>query len=158
MFPGKTYSGPLFFSLSENVNLQSIATHAWAYPMLEVLHLLGVSLILGNLALVELRVLGLGRSLPIAPLARVALPIVLTGALLCVVSGLLMFASQAGEFLANRLFTLKMILLALAATNALWFHLRGSLQKLDLVARLSALVSLAIWLAVLSLGRWIAYA
>ncbi|MFM8547083.1 MAG: hypothetical protein ACKODB_05655, partial [Betaproteobacteria bacterium] len=97
-------------------------------------------------------------SLPIAPLARVALPMVLTGALLCVVSGLLMFASQAGEFLANRLFTLKMILLALAATNAVWFHLRGSLQKLDLVARLSALVSLAIWLAVLSLGRWIAYA
>jgi hypothetical protein len=39
-----------------------------------------------------------------------------------------------------------------------WFHLRGSLEKLDLVARLSALISLAIWLAVLSLGRWIAYA
>lgn len=139
------------------MSLQSIATHPWAYPMLEVIHLLGISLILGNLILVELRVLGIGRTLPIAPLVRTALPLVLAGATLCIVSGTLMFASQAGELLANRVFTLKMILLALAAANAVWFHLRGSLERLDALARAGALVSLALWLTILALGRWIAY-
>lgn len=139
------------------MSLQSIATHPWAYPMLEVTHLLGVSLILGNLILVELRVLGIGRNLAIGPLVRAALPLVLAGALVCIVTGTLMFASQPGELLANRVFTLKMLLLALAAANAVWFHLRGSLERLDALARAGALVSLALWLAILALGRWIAY-
>lgn len=126
--------------------------------MLEVLHLIGVSLILGNLVLVELRVLGLGKALPARPLMRLALPVVLIGAALCVITGLLMFATQAAELLANRLFTLKMVLLTLAASNAVWFHLRGSVETLDALARLSASVSLALWLTILGLGRWIAYA
>lgn len=126
--------------------------------MLEVAHLIGVSLILGNLVLVELRVLGLGKALPVSPLLRLALPVVMIGAILCVMTGLLMFASQASELLANRLFTFKMILLALAASNAVWFHLRGSVDKLDALARLSASISLALWLSILGLGRWIAYA
>lgn len=126
--------------------------------MLEVAHLIGVSLILGNLVLVELRVLGLGKALPVSPLLRLALPVVMIGAILCVMTGLLMFASQASELLANRLFTFKMVLLALAASNAVWFHLRGSVDKLDALARLSASISLALWLSILGLGRWIAYA
>jgi len=140
------------------VNFQAIASHPWAYPMLEVAHLIGVSLILGNLVLVELRVLGLGKALPVSPLLRLALPVVMIGAILCVMTGLLMFASQASELLANRLFTFKMVLLALAASNAVWFHLRGSVDKLDALARLSASISLASWLSILGLGRWIAYA
>lgn len=140
------------------MNFQAIASHPWAYPMLEVAHLIGVSLILGNLVLVELRVLGLGKALPVSPLLRLALPVVMIGAILCVMTGLLMFASQASELLANRLFTFKMILLALAASNAVWFHLRGSVDKLDALARLSASISLALWLSILGLGRWIAYA
>jgi hypothetical protein len=79
------------------------------------------------------------------------------GAALCVTSGMLMFASQAAELLANRVFTLKMLMLTVAASNAVWFHLRGSLTRLDLTARLSALASMLIWIAIVSLGRWIGY-
>lgn len=137
--------------------LAGLASHPWAYPMLEVLHLLGVGLLLGNLALLELRVFGLGSALPVAPLARLSLGLVAIGFTLAAVSGLLMFATQAGELLANRAFTAKMLLLMLAGANAGWFHGRQSLQRLDTTARVLMGVSSVIWLLVLTCGRWIGY-
>ena len=68
-----------------------------------------------------------------------------------------MFATQAAELLTNRVFTLKMILLMLAGCNAAWFHGRGSLDKLDALARWQMVLSTLIWLAVITCGRWIAY-
>jgi hypothetical protein len=139
------------------MNLAAIATHPWAYPVLETIHVLGIALLVGNLFLVELRVWGVGSAIEIQSLARLCLRLVAAGATLCVITGMLMFASQPAELLANRAFTLKMLLLAVAATNAVWFHMRGSLARLDAVARASALASLLIWIAIVSLGRWIAY-
>lgn len=139
------------------MNPAAIASHPWAYPVLEIIHLLGIAMLLGNLFLVELRVWGLGRALPIQPLASLCLRLTAVGAALCVTSGVLMFASQAAELLANRIFTLKMLMLTVAASNAVWFHLRGSLTRLDLTARLSALASMLIWIVIVSLGRWIGY-
>ncbi len=76
---------------------------------------------------------------------------------LAAATGLLIFASQAGELLGNRAFTLKMLLLLAAACNAAWFHGRGSLDKLDVLARVQMALSTLIWLAVVTCGRWIAY-
>ncbi len=135
----------------------ALATHPWAYPALEVLHLLGMALLLGNLALLELRVFGLGLALPAEPLARLALSLSLAGFGLAAASGVLMFATQAQELLANRAFTLKMALLMLAGCNAAFFHARGSLRRLDRTARALMLASSLLWLAVLACGRWIAY-
>jgi hypothetical protein len=137
--------------------LAALGAHAWAYPMLEVAHLLGVALLLGNLTLLELRLFGWGRSLPVEPLAKLSLGLVAAGFGLAVVSGLLMFGTQAGELLANRVFTAKMVLIMLAGCNAGWFHARRSLQCQDRTARLLMLLSSALWLLVLTCGRWIGY-
>ncbi len=137
--------------------LTSLQSSAWAYPALEVLHLFGVALLLGNLVLLELRVFGLGPALPVPALARLSLTLACTGFGLAAASGLLMFATQAEELLVNRAFTLKMLLLLAAACNAAWFHGRGSLHKLDALARGQMLLSTLIWLGVLTCGRWIAY-
>ena len=134
-----------------------ISSHPWAYPALEEVHLVGIALLLGNLVLVELRVLGMAPALPLAPLARAALVLVAAGFGLAATSGLLMFASQPMDLLANRVFTLKMGLVALAGCNAAWFHGRGSLQRLDSLAKVQALLSLGLWLSVLTCGRFIAY-
>lgn len=136
---------------------QSLAIHPWAYPALEVVHLIGVSLIIGNLLLLELRVFGRGVRLPVEELARLSLGLVLLGFGLVVASGLLMFATQAIDLLANRAFALKMGLIALAAGNAAAFHARQSLKKLDFLARVQMLVSTGLWLAVLASGRAIGY-
>jgi hypothetical protein len=135
----------------------ALLSSAWAYPALEVVHLSGIALLIGNLVLLELRVFGLGAALPVRELARLSLGLALAGFGLAAASGLLMFASQPAELLANRAFTLKMLLLLAAACNAGWFHGRGSLHKLDGLARVQMLLSTLIWLAVLVCGRWIAY-
>ena len=137
--------------------LVALGAHPWAYPMLEVVHLIGVALILGNLVLLELRVFGWASALPIEPLARLSLGLVGLGFGLAVVTGLLMFGTQPGELLANRVFTAKMALIMLAGCNAGWFHARRSLQLQDTTARVSMLLSLLIWILVITCGRWIAY-
>ncbi len=134
-----------------------LRTHPFAYPALEAIHIVGIALLLGNLVLLELRVWGFGKALPAKDLARLALLLVGGGFGIAAASGLLMFATQAGELLANRAFTLKMLLLTMAACNAAWFHGRDSLLKLDRIAKLQTMVSTLIWIAAIFCGRWIAY-
>ena len=135
----------------------ALKSSVWAYPALEVAHICGIALLLGNLVLLELRVFGRGAGLDVKALASLSLGLAGVGFSLAAASGLLMFASQAAELLTNRAFTLKMILLILAGCNAAWFHGRASLDKLDSVARVQMVVSTLIWLAVVTCGRWIAY-
>lgn len=137
--------------------LAALGAHPWAYPMLEVAHLLGVALLLGNLVLLELRVFGRGAALPLEPLARLSLGVAISGFSLAAVSGLLMFGTQPGELLANRVFTAKMVLIMLAGCNAGWFHARRSLQLQDGMARVLMALSSVLWLMVLTCGRWIGY-
>jgi hypothetical protein len=134
-----------------------LQSHPWAYPALEITHIIGIALLLGNLVLLELRVFGMGAALPVRPLARLSLGLAVCGFTLVAASGLVMFASHPAELLANRAFTLKMLLLMAAGCNAAWFHARGSLERLDAVARLIMLLSTVIWVAVVVCGRWIAY-
>lgn len=137
--------------------LAALQSHPWAYPALEVVHILGIALLLGNLLALEVRVWGGASALPVQALARLSLTLALAGFALAAASGLLMFATQPGELLANRSFVFKMGLLLLAGCNAAWFHGRGALARLDRLARLQMLASTALWLGVLVCGRWIAY-
>jgi hypothetical protein len=134
-----------------------LASHPWAYPMLEVVHIVGIALLLGNLVLLECRVWGWANQLPVQPLARLSLTLALGGFSLAAVSGLVMFATAPMELLANRAFTAKMFLLMLAGCNAAAFHARNSLQRMDAVAKGLMLVSTLIWLLVITCGRWIGY-
>ena len=135
-----------------------IVSHPFAYPALEVVHIVGIALLLGNLVLFELRVWGFGPELPVHALARLALRLSLLGFALIAARGLLMFAGQPTELLASRVFVIKMGLVMLAGLNAVWFHARGSLGRLDRAARIQTVVSMGLWLAVIICGRWIAYA
>ncbi|MBO9651720.1 MAG: hypothetical protein J7605_24705 [Variovorax sp.] len=137
--------------------LDALRTTAWAYPMLEVVHIVGIALLLGNLVALEMRVFGRAAVLPVHALSRLSLTIALSGFAIAAASGSLMFATQPSELLANRAFLVKMGLLVVAGCNAAWFHARGSLGKLDSMARVQMLSSTAIWLAVVFCGRWIAY-
>lgn len=134
-----------------------VVSHPLAYPALEVLHIVGIALLVGNLVLFELRVWGFGPELPVQPLARLSLRLALAGFALIGVSGLLMFAGQPNELIANRIFVVKMGLVMLAGLNAAYFHARDSLTLLDRSARVQTVISLGLWLAVIILGRWIAY-
>jgi hypothetical protein len=134
-----------------------IVTHPFAYPVLEMVHIVGIALLVGNLVALECRVFGFGRELDLAALGRLSLTLALCGFSVVAASGLLMFASQPQELLANRAFTLKMGLLMLAGTNAALFHARGGLARLDRFGKAQTALSLGLWLCVIICGRWIAY-
>lgn len=135
----------------------SLLAQPWVYPALEVGHVAGIGLLLGNLVALELRVFGMAAAVPVQALARLSLGLAATGFALAGLTGLTMFATQPLELVANRAFTWKMGLLMLAGCNAGWFHARGSLERLDGLARAQMGLSTLLWLAVLACGRWIAY-
>lgn len=143
--------------LGQGWGLPWVASHPIAYPALEVLHITGIALLLGSLVLLDLRVWGLAPELPLRPLARLSLAVTLSGFGLIVCSGLLMFAAQPAELIANRAFVLKLVLVLLAGLNAAWFHGRDSLEHCDRLARAQTVLSLGLWLAAIASGRWIAY-
>ncbi len=138
--------------------LPGLASHPYAYPLLEVVHIIGIALLLGNLLLFELRLWGaIGRALPLAALAQAALGLSLAGFVLAAASGLLMFASQPAELLSNEAFLWKLGLLFAAGANAALFHARHGVARDDAVARAQTALSLGLWLAIVLCGRWIAY-
>ncbi|MDQ0590931.1 hypothetical protein QFZ47_005040 [Variovorax paradoxus] len=137
--------------------LAGLVSHPWAYPALEVVHIVGIALLFGGLLVFELRVLGLGRELSAPRLARLTLLPALVGFGLCAATGLTMFSTQPGELLANSAFRIKLFLIGLAGANAIWFHVRGGPAATGAMAKAQCLMSLGFWLAVIICGRWIAY-
>lgn len=124
---------------------------AWLYPVVEIVHIVGFTVLVGAVAMFDLRVLGWGRALPVDALARHLLPWSWLGLLLIVPSGVLMFSTQP-ELLDNPVFQLKLALVGAAGINALAFH-RGRWRT----PRLHAALSLLLWIAVIACGRLLAY-
>ena len=137
----------------------------WLYPAVEIVHIVGFVVLVGAVALFDLRLLGLSTSTSVRALERHLLPWAWIALLAIVPSGVAMFAAHATEVAANPAFRIKLILLAAAAVNATLFHhgVFRSVMTWDqhrptpAAAKTSAAVSLAIWLGVISCGRLIAY-
>ena len=137
----------------------------WLYPSVEILHILGFVTLVGSIAMLDLRLLGLSRGLPVRRLAGHVLPWTLGSLVVIVPTGLAMFAAHASDFIGNRAFVLKMVLIAVAAVNAVAFHLGpyrtvaqwDSESAPPAAARMHAAVSLSIWMGVISCGRLLAY-
>ena len=97
----------------------------YAYPIAETIHIWGLALLFGSIALVDLRLLGLGRRMPIALLAHYAVPWTLLGFLIAALSGLAMFTAHAAEFMVQPVFMLKMGLILAGGVNAAVLHMGG---------------------------------
>jgi hypothetical protein len=139
----------------------------WLYPSVEIVHIVGIGLLFGSIAVLDLRLLGLSRSLPVRRLAGHVLPWTAGSFLLIVPSGLLMFTAHASDFISSSVFVIKMGLILAAGLNAALFHSmvfrmadvwdsQGHLPPPP-SARLSAAVSLLLWIAVIACGRLLAY-
>src|SRR5919112_340149 len=89
----------------------------YAYPAANTVHVLALVLLLGGIGLVDLRVMGLFRSLPLQPLSRALVPIASTGVLILAASGSILFAADAKSLAVSGTFRLKLILIALALAN-----------------------------------------
>ena len=135
----------------------AIRESVWAFPLLEIVHIAAFAAMIGSVLMIEMRVFGLGKALPLIDLGQLGAGIALGAFAVVVASGSLLFLTDPGGYIANRVFAVKLGLIALAAINMVVFHVRGALARPDAVAKLQAALSLLLWLGVIGAGRLIAY-
>jgi hypothetical protein len=137
----------------------------WLYPIVEIVHITGFVILVGSIVVLDLRLLGLSRSLSARALARHVLPWTLGALILIVPTGVLMFMAHASDFINNRAFQLKLALILLAGVNASLFHLGANRKYAEwdkdvnppAGVKAHAATSLMIWAGVLACGRLLAY-
>lgn len=147
--------------------LQESGFGAWArgpaYAGLNVAHLFGLVLVVGGIGAVDLRLCGLGRGIPAAALSRFLTPYAMAGVAVAFASGVGLFAADAVSLAGSTTFRWKLALVALALVNALLFRrlfgdrLEGWDGNAPAFGIAMAAGSLALWLAIGTLGRMIAY-
>lgn len=134
----------------------------WLYPALEIVHIVGIVLLVGAAFMFDLRLLGISKDLPVSGLSRHLLPWSRRGLWLIIPSGILLFSTNAKSLIIDPTFGLKMGLLVLAAVNVLIFHRfifpeHGNHNELPASAKISAFVSILVWISIIACGRLLAY-
>lgn len=151
------YDLPISATIRENVN---------AFPLIESLHVLAITLVFGTILIVDLRLVGVAAHRRSADkLIRELLPYTWVAFALAVISGSLLFVSNAPAYAANVEFQLKLVAIALAGINMAIFHSTAHRRIADwdmdlpppAAARVSGFLSLALWTVVIVLGRWIGF-
>ncbi len=136
------------------------------FPLLECVHVVAVATVVGSIAIVDLRLMGLrARNRDVNELLRQLVPIALGAFVVAFVAGVFMFIAKPDTYIDNIFFDVKMGLLALAGANMLTFHLvfgralagMGTMTRLPLPARISGALSLSFWVAIVACGRWIGF-
>lgn len=139
-------------------------TGDWTFQALQSLHFVGMSLLIGSVGAIDLRVLGVARAVPLVQLHRF-LPLSFVGFGVNLITGALFFIQDPFTYAFNPSFRLKMLLILLSGLNALWFRL-GVFLDLDTwgpgieasrLAKVISATSLALWIAVITCGRFIAF-
>lgn len=156
-------AGGWFAALESSAFAEWMRGAGMAYAAVNLVHLLGLTLLLGSMLLLDLRLLGVGRRLSLPEVSRLLTPVALTGLLLQAGSGFALFAADAGPLFSNNAFRLKLALIAAALANAVLFRWLWSDALADwdraspMAGRLQAVLSMLLWLGVAAAGRLIAY-
>lgn len=138
----------------------------WSYGILNLVHLLGIAMLFGAILVLDLRLLGLWRSVPLAALSRPTVSLAMTGFCVAVASGVPMLAVKAGDYADNPFLLVKFPAILLALLNVWLVHRSGAWKAhrlRDLLPRerrrlaLGASLSLVFWLTAITSGRMIGY-
>lgn len=155
-------------SLAASPLAQYISQSTYAFPTIESLHVIAVAAVFGSISIVDLRLVGLvGNSWNIKTLTKDLLPLTWLGFVLAVITGTLMFLSNATGYWANVHFRLKFAALLLAGVNMLLFELvtarsmkdweQSDGKSLPPAVKLAGALSLLFWILVVIFGRWIGF-
>jgi hypothetical protein len=144
----------------------------WTWPLSETFHFIGLCLLIGIVGLYDLRVLGLGKGVPLVALKRL-LPWGVFGFALCLVTGALFVGGMGANLVGDNAYDviardvylqLKLLFILLAGINVLAFYLTGAARAVDalgpdddapLRAKIIAATSLFLWFGVVVFGRLI---
>ena len=150
----------LLAALEATEAAQFLRGSRWGYVAVNAAHILGFALLVGAIVPLDLRLLGAWRSIPLATMARVLVPVAAAGLGLAVLAGLLLFAVRAREYAGLEVVQIKLVLVIAGGLSAVTLHAAGG-WRLERAgpARLAchAVVSLTCWLGALVCGRVIAF-
>jgi hypothetical protein len=136
----------------------------WLWPLMATLHFFGMALLIGCIATIDLRMLGVGKALPVGPMQKL-LPWGLLGFGINLFTGIGFYAGNPAQFQSSAFF-FKMLFVVLAAVNALLFYTTGLYRRVNAVgpgqdvpmaAKLSAVTSLFFWFGVIFWGRMLSF-
>ena len=147
--------------LSESRLSIALTDSELAFPAIESLHVIALTLVVGSISLVDLRLLGLvWRRRETGDLIALILPITWIAFAFALLTGLLLFAANPISYSTNFYFLAKLGLLLLAGVNMVGFHLfshRHLATPGALAPKLSGAASLTLWLTIVTFGRWIGF-
>ena len=144
----------------------TIAESTWMFPTIETVHVIALVTVIGTIALVDLRLVGVkGHALRVSQLARDTLPWTWGAFALAAITGLLLFVSKASSYMINPWFLAKLAMLALAGHNMMYFHMTAwrAVEHWELdptfpaAVKVAGWLSLFFWLVVVICGRMIGF-
>ena len=140
----------------------------WAWPLCESLHFIGMAMLVGVAGVIDLRLLGMAKGLPLGPLQRL-MPWAALGFVINLITGFVFIAGNPRQYVGPPLslsFAAKMLFILLAGLNVLLFYITGLKRLVDRVeaghdaplgAKVSAAVSLFLWIGVMYWGRMLPF-
>jgi hypothetical protein len=139
--------------------------YPFLWPACETLHFIGLALLVGIAGILDLRMLGVGKAIPIRTLQRM-MPWAVGGFVLNAVTGFLFFTGDPTQYLNNIAFKMKMLFIALAGVNVALFYVTGLAAKADATgagadapfgAKVVGATSLLLWFGVMYWGRMLPF-
>lgn len=152
--------------LQDTALAQTISQSAWLFPVVESIHVIAISLVVGSIMVLDLRILGFSwKERSISAVAKDVLPWTWGCFAVAVVAGSLMFVSAAAKYIVDLPFQLKMGLILLAGVNMILFHrftypnvaFWDKDQPPPFRAKLAAGLSLTLWIGVVTCGRLVSF-
>ncbi|MCQ0987344.1 DUF6644 family protein [Jiella marina] len=141
----------------------ALRTSLVAYPVLNAVHILAFATLFGSILVLDLRLVGALRSIPVEALARYVPRIAATGLMLALVTGALLFAVSPQDYAVNRPFQIKLLLVGLGTAHAIFVHRSSDWRRLRAEGSISAglavsgAISIVIWVSAILAGRFIAF-
>lgn len=144
----------------------TIAESTWMFPTIETIHVFALVTVIGTIALVDLRLIGVkGHALRVSQLARDTLPWTWGAFVLAAITGTLLWVSKASSYMINPWFLGKMALLALAGLNMMYLHMTTwrTVEHWEVdpsfptAAKVAGWLSLIFWVGVVFCGRAIGF-
>jgi hypothetical protein len=138
----------------------------WTYPIVNLSHIFGIAALFGAVVIIDLRLLGVWRKVPLKAITDAAVPVALSGFLLAVVTGSGLLATKATEYIGNPYLLIKFAAIAVGVINAAAFNVspawkartrRELSPEENRQLAVYGAISLTCWIVAVSAGRLIAY-
>lgn len=138
--------------------------NAYMFPLSEILHFIGLCLLVGALTVVDLRLLGMARGISLLAIEKFV-RWALIGFVMNLVTGIAFFFADPYRYFPNLSFRIKVVLIILAGINLMWYkfsvskklHQLGDQYQAGTVAKVTAALSLLLWVGIIFFGRMIPY-